>query len=402
MLLVSSAFLAATETAFFSLSSNELSRLRQSAARPDQQISEIMANSIGFRLQLLVLNLTVKIVFIAVATASMAGLMNSKAALIISLAAQILMISFPGEIIPRIYARKHRLILSKATARWWIYTNKLSEIFTEIYVFLRKQLNALFHITRSPLQELTQALELAGNDTDSGNDREILQGVVNFGSLAVKDIMHPVEEITAINVDSNFAELVDSINRSGHSRIPVYRQTLDTIEGVLFIKDLLPYLNEGQDFDWPKILRTGFFVPDTKKIDLLLKDFQEKHVHLAIVRNNLGQTCGLITLEDLIEEIIREINDQPEVGEGFRKIGEASYLFDGQTRLEDFFKILDIDDPSIREHSRHESLADFIVEFNDDLPRVGDELYHEQFTFVIEEIEQKRIKKVRVNVHQQA
>lgn len=404
VLVIVSAFLAASETAFFSISSVDLARFRQSISRKEQMIGNLMTNPVGVRLSMLMLNLLTKISFISVSTAWVWDASLSLKVVVAAVFLQSLVLLFAGEVLPRVYARKHKLSFAKSIAYPWNKVTGLAHALTNIYIFLRRNWYSAFQGSQSTLQELTQALERVGNESESGTEREILQGVVNFGSLVVKDVMHPVGAITAINIESDFVELISAINRSGHSRIPVYRKTIDSIEGVLYIKDLLPFLDEGPDFQWSKILRTGFFVPETKKIDLLLKDFQEKRVHLAIVRSTQGETSGLITLEDLIAEIITEINDQPdEVHDtGFKKVSETSFVFDGRTPLEDFFRILEQDHPFFREPAEKESLEDFIIEFNDDLPKVGDELHFEHFTFVIEEIEQKRIKRVRVNVHQQA
>jgi putative hemolysin len=216
--------------------------------------------------------------------------------------------------------------------------------------------------------------------------------------------MRPLDAMIAVSIDSTFTELVSFINSEGYSRMPVYRTDLNSIEGVLYIKDLLPFLDEPAEFAWSRMLRPGFFVTENKKIDLLLRDFQEKRVHMAIVKNELGQTSGIITLEDLIREIIGELNtDNSEIPEsGFRKLDENIFVFDGRTPVQEFFRVLDQEHPFFREPGEEESLEDFIIEFNDELPEVGDELYYEQYTFVIEAVEQKRIKRVRVNVHAQA
>ena len=188
---------------------------------------------------------------------------------------------------------------------------------------------------------LTQVLEMANGDKEtSEGEKEILRGIVNFGTLTVRQVMKTREEISSINIDLNFHELLTYVNASGFSRIPVYKNTIDSIIGVLYIKDLLPYLEYSQDFKWQDLLRPGLFVPETKKIDLLLKDFQEKRVHMAIVVNDTNSTIGLVTLEDLIEEIIGEINDEfDEIDQPFRKIDDNTFVFDGRTTFEDLCKL---------------------------------------------------------------
>ncbi len=243
-----------------------------------------------------------------------------------------------------------------------------------------------------------------GDKETSEGEKEILRGIVNFGTLTVRQVMKTREEISSINIDSNFHELLTYVNASGFSRIPVYKNTIDSIIGVLYIKDLLPYLENSQDFKWQDLLRPGLFVPETKKIDLLLKDFQEKRVHMAIVVNDANSTIGLVTLEDLIEEIIGEINDEfDEVDQPFRKIDDTTFVFDGRTTFEDLCKLLEIETNTInKEFDERDSLEKILLELSDELPHSGDKINFEQFSFVIESIVGKKIKRVRVIVHEEA
>ncbi len=206
-------------------------------------------------------------------------------------------------------------------------------------------------------------------------------------------------DITAFDIEDDYHMLMDQINKNGFSRIPVYRDTIDKIEGVLYVKDLLPYIEKEDNFEWQTLLRPGFFVPESKKVDSLLKDFQEKRVHMAIVVDEYGGTSGLITLEDVIEEIVGEINDEfdEDIDVAYNKLDEYTFIFEGRTSLNDFCKIIN-EEPSTFEEVKgeSESLGGLILEINSKLPRTGEKIKFKNFTFTVVAVDQKRIKRVRV------
>jgi putative hemolysin len=233
-------------------------------------------------------------------------------------------------------------------------------------------------------------------------EKEILEGIVSFGTLKVRQIMKPATEISYTDISLNFFELIEFIRRSGFSRVPVCRGSLDAVEGFLYIKDLLPFLDQPAGFDWQKLLRPVYFVPETKKVDLLLKEFQEKRVHLAIVVNQHNKTVGLVTLEDIIEEIIGDINDEfDEPGIRYQKLSDNIYLFDAKTSIYEFCKVLNID-PAIFQPVKglNESMSALLKEVNETLPFIGDKIQIDRFNFVIESVDHKRIKKIRVEITQ--
>jgi putative hemolysin len=252
---------------------------------------------------------------------------------------------------------------------------------------------------------LNQALEMTAVNHGSTNEdeKEILRGIVNFGTLTVKRVMRTRSRISAADISLNFHQLMEYVSKSGYSRVPVYKKNLDRIEGVLHIKDLLPFMENDLSFQWQDLLRPGFFVPATKKLDSLLKDFQEKHVHMAIVVNEYGGTLGLITLEDIIEEIMGDINDEfDEVGLHYQKIDDNTFVFEGKTSLHDFCKLINVD-PTTFDPVRGESksLGGLILELNRELPRTGSQITFERFTFAIESADRKKIKRVKVSIHDQ-
>jgi putative hemolysin len=252
---------------------------------------------------------------------------------------------------------------------------------------------------------LNQALELTThNNNTTEEEKDILKGIVNFGTLTVRQVMKSRVDISALDSELNFAQMMEQVNKFGFSRIPVYHETIDTIEGILYTKDLLPYLDESENFKWQKLLRPGYFVPETKKLDSLLKDFQSKHVHMAIVVDEYGGTSGLITLEDLIEEIIGDINDEfDEVSVGFQKIDDQTYIFEGKTSIHDLCKTLDIDASVFDDvKGESESLGGLILELHRAMPKAGDQVVFDRFTFTVVGIDQKRIGRVHVAIQQEA
>jgi putative hemolysin len=257
---------------------------------------------------------------------------------------------------------------------------------------------------QTTVEELNQALDLATvNDETSDDEKGILKGIVNFGTLTVKQVMRTRMDISAADIALNFTELLEYIKGAGFSRVPIYRESIDKIEGVLYIKDVLPFMDQEKTYEWQNLLRPGFFVPETKKIDSLLKDFQEKRVHIAIVVDEYGGTSGIITLEDIIEEIIGDINDEfDEVRLNFQKIDNNTFVFEGKISLHDFCKALEVESNIFDDvKGESESLGGLILEINNALPNVGDQITYEQFTFTIEAVDQKSIKRIKVHIHEQ-
>jgi gliding motility-associated protein GldE len=221
---------------------------------------------------------------------------------------------------------------------------------------------------------------------------------MNFGHISARQIMQFRMDITAFSLDMDFHELMDKINKSGYSRVPIYKETIDKIEGILYIKDLLPHIEKSEHFRWQQFIKPGYFIPENKKIDDLLQDFKEKRVHMAIVVDEYGGTAGLITLEDIIEEIVGEINDEfDEENDLYTQVDETTYIFEGKTLLNDFCKILEVD-PSVFNEVRgdSESVGGLLLELFTRLPKAGEKTKFDQFLFTIVSVNSKRIKRVKV------
>ncbi len=407
LLLIASGLVSASEVAFFSLKPDDLDRCRDRNSKPDRTIIELLNSPRQLLATILIMNNTVNVAIVTLSTFLMWELAETRRpeeliVLGVTLTVTIA-ITFFGEIIPKVYATKHNMSMARLLSGLWkvliVICRPVSVPLMAMSNFVEKRFEKKGY--QATVEELHQALEIAtSTDKTSQEEKEILRGIVNFGTITVKQIMQSRVDIAAVDIDKNFHELVDYIKGSGFSRMPVYRETLDKIEGVVHIKDLLPFIEREAPFHWQSLLRPGFFVPETKKIDSLLKDFQEKHVHMAIVVDEYGGTSGLVTLEDVIEEIIGEINDEfDETGQTTQRLDDRNYIFEGRTTLHDFCKALSIPADTFDDvRGESESLGGLILELNEGFPVVGDRVIHQQFAFTVESLDKKRIKRVRVTV----
>jgi putative hemolysin len=410
VLLAMSALISASEVAFFSLKSDDLDRCKQSNDQREKKIVELLNKPRELLATILIMNNMVNIGVVTISTFlmwEMTGTHNPTEFIVgIVTFGATFAITFFGEIIPKVYATKNNMTFARLMSNTWgillLICKPISVPLLSMSMIVEKQFKKKgYHTT---VEELNQALDIATvNNETTEDEKEILKGIVNFGTLTVKQVMRSRMDISAADIDLNFIELMEWVNKSGFSRIPVYRDTPDKIEGVLYIKDLLPFMDQDASFEWQKLLRPGFFVPESKKIDSLLKDFQEKRVHMALVVDEYGGTSGLITMEDIIEEIIGDINDEfDEVKLNVQRIDEKTFVVEGKISLHDFSKALDIEgsifDPVKGES---ESLGGLILELNNELPKVGEEISYDRFTFIIEAVDKKSIKRVRVQISEQ-
>ena len=397
---------SATEAAFFSLNADDLERLRNSAEPADKAVAELQTNP-----RLLLTTLTAwKYTMISATTVIFIFFLlrnldyYSASNLALGVFVLTIVFTFFGVILPKIYGRANNLPIATRMAG-------ISKGLIAIYSPFLKPLIRMAHQVESKLEklyeqssaeELSRALQLANaNKETSESEKEILQGIVNFGTLTVKQVMRLKTDISFADVSLSFRDLLEHVKKSGYSRIPVCRNTLDKVEGVLYVKDLLPFLNEDASYPWQKLIRPAYFTLETRKVDHLLKDFQEKRVHLALVVDEYGTLTGLITLEDIIEEIIGDINDEfDEIGSHFQKIDDATFIFDGKTSVHDFCKILQVDgDVFNRLKTANASLGGMLREIHGSLPQPGEPVVIDPFTFIVEKMDNRRIKKVRVRLH---
>jgi gliding motility-associated protein GldE len=391
------------------LRNSDLERLRKSSQSREQLIPELLQRPRQLLATIRIAGSFVVISIILAAIAFVISLQDSMIGLeviLFAIAITFLLTSF-GEIIPKSYAASNGIRTARKVAGLWRVLIPVFKPISFVWLKISGLVERGFETTgyKDTVEELNQALEMTAVNHGSTNDdeKEILRGIVNFGTLTVKRVMRTRSRISAADISLNFHQLMEYVSKSGYSRVPVYKKSLDRIEGVLHIKDLLPFMENDSSFQWQDLLRPGFFVPATKKLDSLLKDFQEKHVHMAIVVNEYGGTLGLITLEDIIEEIMGDINDEfDEVGLHYQKIDDSTFVFEGKTSLHDFCKLINVD-PSTFDPVRGESksLGGLILELNRELPRTGSQINFERFTFAIESADRKKIKRVKVLIHDQ-
>lgn len=410
VLLFMSAMISASEVAFFSLKADDLDRCRESEDSSEKNIVQLLKKPRLLLATILIMNNFVNVGVVTISTFlmwAMAGTRKPEEAVVglVTFGATFA-ITFFGEIVPKVYATRHNWTFAKRMGGLWLILEKvwmpISWLLLNMSQIIERRIEKKGYSTT--VEELNQALDLTTNNSDTtAEEKGILKGIVNFGTLTVKRVMKSRLDISCVDGELDFKDLMNQVNKSGFSRIPVYKESIDRIEGILYTKDLLPYLDETKEFKWQKLLRPGFFVPETKKLDSLLKDFQSKRVHMAIVVDEYGGTSGLVTLEDLIEEIIGEINDEfDEVILGFQKIDDHNFIFEGKTSIHDVCKALDVVVTSFDEVKREsESLAGLILELHGSMPAQGEQIVFEHFVFTIMIADLKRINKVKVTLQKE-
>ena len=399
-LLVFSAIISGSEVAFFSLSQTEIKKYAKEKNKRLTNAINLLKRPDKLLANILIVN---NLINVAIITLSAYFTWSSfgKSAYVFFVLTFIVtaIIIFCGEIIPKVYASKNKKLFVKTSSLVLIPSSVLFKPLILILIKISKAFkNNKRELLESSKEELNKAMSLTIDKSTSKEEKDILKSIINFGSIKVKEIMKSRVDIVAFEIDDSFEKISKLINKSGYSRIPVFKDTIDNIEGVLYVKDLLPHLNE-KEFDWTKKIRPAFFVPENKNIDVLFKDFQEKRVHLSLVIDEYGGVSGLVTLEDIIEEIVGDIKDEFDFEDDFyyKKIDSNTFLFDGKTSLNDMCKVLNIHkDFFDASKGESESLGGLILELNSKIPSVGDKIKIDNFIFTIMSVDKKRIKRVRV------
>lgn len=402
ILLVISGFISGTEVAYFSLSKVDLEK----EGDPNiLQVNQLLDNPKKLLATILISNNFINILFILLFTYVGDYYFSGLSSTLIKFLLEIVLVTFLillfGEVLPKIYANRNASSFASFMAKPMLF---LSSMLT----FLSRPLLNLTNIVEKKLSKkqsdfsvevLSQALELTSKGATTKEEKKILQGIVNFGNTDTSQIMCPRMDIFALSSDEEFIDVTEKIIKKGHSRIPIYEENVDNIIGILYTKDLIPHLSK-KTFQWKKIIREAFFVPENKKLDDLLKEFQEMKNHMAIVVDEYGGTSGLITLEDIIEEIVGDISDEFDQNDlSYSKLDEYNYVFEGKTTLKDFYKVLNIEEVVFEEHKHEaETLAGFILEITGKFPKKNDKVSFENYNFTIEAIDKKRIKQVKVNL----
>ena len=312
------------------------------------------------------------------------------------------LILFFGEVLPKIYASRNNIKFAKKTVYFIAFLEKmLSPISLPmrfLTIYIQKKLGK--EKSNLSVDQLSQALELTSSEETPSDEQKILEGIVSFGNTETKQVMSPRIDIFALQNTESFADVLKKVVEKGYSRVPVYRDNIDQIEGVLFVKDLIPHIDK-EDFDWTTLLREPFFVPENKKLDNLLKDFQQMKRHLAIVVDEYGGTSGLVSLEDIIEEIVGDISDEFDDEDiNFSQIDDKNFLFEGKIYLKDFYRIIEVDEDVFEEHKGEaETLAGLLLEILGNFPKKGQQINFAKCTFTVEVVDKKRIKQIKVTLN---
>ena len=404
--LLISALIAAAEVAFFSLEPADLELLKASTAPEEKRIVDLLSKQKKLIATIVIAHNLVNIGVVVLSESIFEDLLHNAVSETTEFIIRVIIVTFLivliGEVIPKIYTKQHALKTAKKLVFGVSLTEKILQPLSYLLIKSTSLLDVLMKNKKHDLtvDDLSQALDLTSNETTPEEERKILKGIVEFGNTDVRQIMKPRLEIIAFNDDLWYDELLIKVIECGFSRIPIYSETPDKVIGILYSKDLLPYLNESKNFDWKSILRTPFFVPANKKIDDLLKEFQIKKMHMAVVVDEYGGTSGLVTLEDIIEEVIGDINDEFDDEELiYSKLDDNNYIFEAKIMLNDLYRVLQIDG-EVFEKQRGESdtLAGFILEITGKIPDKGQVIEIENYSIIIESVDKRRIKRVKLTL----
>ena len=402
VLLMLSAMASGSEVAFFSLKRADIADLESRSDASSRRVIDLLDNPDRLLATILVTNNMINICLVIVTTQIIDALFIFSGVwdfIFKTIVVTFLLLLF-GEIMPKVFTQGNPVRMARFFSlplkvfRWLVYPLAFILVRTSRHVSRLATKNAEISI-----EELADAVDLT--ETGSEEEQKMLSGIVNFGQTEVVEIMHSRVDITGLEFEADYNEVRLTIVETGYSRIPVYGDDLDDVRGVLYVKDLLPYLSEGNDFEWQKLLRKPYFVPEHMMIDDLLKKFQKKKIHIAIVVDEYGATQGLVSLEDILEEVVGEITDESdeEENELYEKIGERTWIFDAKIHIGEFLRAIDFEEDAFADVEGHaETLAGLMMELKRDLPRRGDELQSHGVKFFIATMDGRRVDKIKVEV----
>ena len=407
LLLLASGMVSGSEVAYFSLRPEDLEKLRNSRNTKEQIVTEMFGIPDKLLSTILVANNTINVTIVLLSAFLSTRLFDFSATPVLGFIVEAVVITFIllffGEILPKVFASRNNLTFALRMAyplRWMIkILNPVTSFLVVSTSFVKKRTKK--RKQEISLDDLSDALKLTTDELDE--DKKILKGIVNFGNINVNAIMCPRIDVTAVDIESLFSQIIPIIIDSGFSRIPVYSGSFDNVKGILYAKDVLPHMQKDDNFRWQTLLRPPYFVPETKKINELLKEFQLNKIHLAVVIDEYGGTSGIITLEDILEEIVGEITDESDDDEIlYRKINDNTYVFQGKILLNDFEKLLNIDEDLFDiAKGESETLAGLILELTGEIPKKNQVIQFGIFTFTIESADKRRIKEIRVEINRE-
>ncbi|MBH45033.1 MAG: magnesium/cobalt efflux protein [Flavobacteriaceae bacterium] len=405
LLLVTSALISGAEVAFFSLTKDQLESEKEKKSRQIEVIQKMLDKPKRLLATILItnnfINIAIVLLFANLGEELFSQIENPLLVLLIEIGLITFLILFFGEILPKIYANRNAFSFSKTMAfpiftidRYFLFfmTIPMSNITRFMESRLARKNNEF------SIDKLSQALELTDEEETTKEEHKILQGIVNFGNTDTKQVMCPRIDVFALTEEMDLETIVPLILEKGFSRVPVYKENMDNVTGILYTKDLLPHL-EDVTFEWRSLLKPAFYVPENKKLDDLLREFQQKKIHLAVVVDEYGGTSGVITLEDVIEEIVGDISDEFDDDElVYSKLDDHTIVFDAKINLKDFYKVIGLEDEEIFEKSKgeSESIAGFVLEVAQFFPKVGQVVEYEGYKFVVESADRRRIKRIKL------
>ncbi|GAA3633514.1 gliding motility-associated protein GldE [Flavivirga jejuensis] len=406
LLLVCSGLISGAEVALFSLNRKDIDDGLEEKSKRIEIISKLLKHPKKLLATILVannfINIAVVILFAFLGDFMFGNITNPQIKFIVEVLVITFLILLFGEILPKIYASRNNLKFASFMA----YPLRVLDVFLSPVSLPMRSVTLAIHNklgkqkSNLSVDQLSQALELTSEEDTTKEEHKILKGIVSFGNTDTKQVMRPRIDIFALNIEQKYTEIMPEIISNGYSRIPVYEDNIDTIKGILYVKDLLPHIDREQ-FDWASLIRKPFFVPENKKLDDLMAEFQEKKVHLAMVVDEYGGTSGLVSLEDIIEEIVGDISDEFDDEDLiYSKLDDTNFVFEGKTALKDFYKIIRVEDETIFEENKGEaeSIAGFVLEISGSFPKLNSKINFKNYVFTIEALDRKRIKLVKFTI----
>ncbi|MEO1546728.1 MAG: gliding motility-associated protein GldE [Bacteroidota bacterium] len=415
LLLLCSALISGAEVALFGLSPTDLNDLEETNApkgavlnalldKPKKLLATILITNNAINIGIVLLFSSIGDTLFSNINQTLFGFISVRFVLEVVLATFLILMF--GEILPKVYANRNQkefsLFMVSPISVLNTLLTPLSAPMRHSTIFLQERLGR--QKSNLSVDHLSQALELASEGDTTKEEQKILEGIVSFGNTDTKQVMRPRIDIFALNEEMKFLEILDEIQKNGYSRIPVFSESVDNVLGVLYIKDLLPYLDR-KNFAWMSLVREPYFVPENKKLDDLLLEFQEKKIHLAVVVDEYGGTSGIVTLEDIIEEIVGDISDEFDDEDLiYSKLDDYNYVFDGKTALKDFYRVVKIEDEEDFENQKGESetIAGFVLEISGSFPKRGEKVMFDNYSFVVESLDKKRLKQIKVTLPHEA
>jgi len=408
MLLIVSALVSGSENAFFSLTPSEIDVYRDSTAAKHQLIIRLLEKPKKLLATILISNNFVNTSIVIISTYIVANLFDFTTFPVLGMFIQVVVITslilFIGEILPKVYATQNAKRIALFMASPLHFLTRL--FYPLVYILVKSSSLIDKRITRKghniSISELSNVIDITSGTSTPRQETQILRGIVNFGDIDVKEIMKSRVDVVAMDSECKFVDLLKIVLETGYSRMPVFTENFDKIDGILYIKDLLAHLNEDNTFNWMQLIRPAFFVPENKKINDLLKEFQEKKIHLAIVVDEYGGTSGIVTLEDILEEIVGEISDEFDVAAeeiNYTKIDDQNYIFEGKTTLNDFYKVFGLEEKVFDDiKGESETIAGLILENQGKIPEKNAIIQLDIFSFRIEAVDNRRIKRIKVTI----